>query len=76
MKKVFLKYFVFYIVVLCLVNALNIKSSDLFGICKIILESILGGAVLSGITVLLKINFLRNNKEKLREHKKKERGNK
>jgi prolipoprotein diacylglyceryltransferase len=71
MKKTFLKYLIFYGILFFLVNFFNVSNIGFLKIVEIVLISILCGGVLSIITVLLKINFVKENKNKLRNSHKK-----
>lgn len=71
MKRTFIKLLIIYSILFFIVNYFNISDADAFGIIKVIVIAVLCGAALSGITVLLKINFVKHNRERLKNHNKK-----
>ncbi|CAB1262339.1 hypothetical protein ACFHWD_14180 [Clostridium sp. MT-14] len=70
MKKVFIKSLVIYTILFCLLNYVNTSELNPISIIKMLIISILCALALSGLTVLLKANFLKNNKDKLKSNKK------
>lgn len=55
-----------------MINYANTSSLNPLTIVKILVISVLCALALSGLTVLLKVNFLKNNKDKLKNSKKHE----
>ncbi|MEY7999751.1 hypothetical protein AB8U03_06010 [Clostridium sp. Mt-5] len=72
MKKVFVKSLIIYMVLFCMINYANTSSLNPLTIVRILVISLLCALALSGLTVLLKVNFLKNNKDKLKDSKKHE----
>ncbi|HBC97178.1 MAG TPA: hypothetical protein DC034_10335 [Clostridium sp.] len=76
MKKMFVKSLIVFMILFCLLNYLNMSSHSAVSILKMLAISILCSLPLAGLTVLLKINFLKSNKRKLKDNKKRKKNSK
>lgn len=70
MKKTFIKSFAIFTIIFFMINYFNASNMNFLVMLKILCISILCGGILSGIAVLLKIDFLKKNKENLERIKK------
>lgn len=57
-------------ILFCMINYVNTSSLNPLAVVKILAISILCALALAGLTVLLKVNFLKSNKDKLKDSKK------